>query len=230
MLCTCCNYICCRSTAPQARPRQSQKELIAVHGDGRCLYRAVACHGASSLRSCGRSSWGTPLNAELAALEQRLADSIRKDVAFLLKNEMKASEKHLSLPMILEGPRGQPYPSIERKIRAIENPSEYAGYLEITAIAFITKRQIHIYEERGKTFELLMRIPTETFPDGIPIEIVYYSETLSRGGHYNLPVPCSTDTTCNVWSIARNESVFMNCDKHTDNGPSLYFRPIHTIY
>ena len=42
----------------------------------------------------------------------------------------------------------------------MKKPGEYAGYLEITAMAFIIKSPIEVYEVRGNDLHLLARLPT----------------------------------------------------------------------
>ena len=68
-------------------------ELLKIHGDGRCLYRALACHGNMNLQQCTRNSAGKPISPDLSRLEQQLSDQIRREVASTLESHTTILEK-----------------------------------------------------------------------------------------------------------------------------------------
>ena len=55
----------------------------------------------------------------------------------------------------------------------MKKPGEYAGYLKITAMAFVIKSPIDVYQVRGTDLYLLARLPTEAYGSREPVHIAY---------------------------------------------------------
>ena len=185
-------------------------QLLRVCGDGRCFFRTVACYGWNELKACKRNPGGIPVDSEIANMETHLADGIRSSVTQFLSQNKPFLERKKDLPMVLEGPRGSNYRTVNEKLAAVALTSEHAGYLEMSAVAYLAGIKFRVYEDKGLTFKLVAKIPSCTQSsspaDERCISILYHAETASNAGHYDLLTPFEDSNRSVAWSL-KNESV-----------------------
>jgi hypothetical protein len=194
-----------------------ETELIDVSDDGRCWFRCVAACGLQIIRGTSRNRFGKPTEKGVWELETAMADKIRGEVVNFLKSQKHIiAEFQTTLPFLLDREVGESYASIDNRITRMSSSAEYAGHLEILAVAYLTKTPVHIYECRDSRYVLTMKVPPTAFTDRIPISVLHKRDTASQGGHFSLlhmkkhnsPICLSTDS---------DGSVFRLCTENTSS-------------
>lgn len=161
---------------------------IPVHGDGQCLFRCGATYCNQILQSCMRSQHGLPISGELAQFETGVATALRKEVLDLISqniNELNYIQSSLSV--FLDREIGKKYCSLTERIESMKSTTEFAGNLEIVALAHNLRRQICVYQRAAgctEKFTLRAKFPTT---DGWPcMNIAYRMDTAVIAGHFDL--------------------------------------------
>lgn len=187
----------CRKSTPDPEFKE-----IKVYPDGRCLFRCIAAHGVTSLRSATRSSLGCPLDDSFDKLETNLADRIRAEVVAFLKNQMKTLKPlECTLPFILDKNMGHRYKSLDNRLQAMIKPGVFAGYLEIMAVAFLAKIQVHVYKRDKLNYKLSAKLPVDMYESRNPVCVIYRPDTTRQSGHYDLLLGQHTETNC--WAVTQ---------------------------
>ena len=107
-----------------------------VDADGNCLFRAasVALSGDYNLSAGEEYDMATELRSAV--------------VAFMRKN--RASFEHFVMDDVLD---------FEQYMQKMETPREWGGELEVSAIARLKRRPVHVYQLEGGRYELLSQYP-----------------------------------------------------------------------
>jgi hypothetical protein len=112
--------------------------LIRVLGDGRCLFRCVATFGFSDLRTADRNCIGLPIDSSMAHKETEIADKIRKSITQFLSSQAESLLVSCeTMPFILDKNIGASYNSLNERLEYMATSSEYAGFLEMSALSLL---------------------------------------------------------------------------------------------
>ena len=116
-----------------------------------------------------------------------MADKLRSDVVSTLKaNRQLICDASHSFPLVLDETVDRKYSSIDDRICKMANCTEYVGYLEILATAFLLQKQFHIYLERSRgCYTMVCKVPYSLFSDRSPIAILHYMDTGRQLGHFD---------------------------------------------
>jgi hypothetical protein len=194
--------------------------VVRVLGDGRCFFRCMASSGLQCLQLGSRSRNGRLIQSALAESEQRFADQIRQStVEFLEKHSDTLGELVHSVPMLLDrGISDVPYTSLATRLQMMSKHSEYAGYLEITAVAFIIQRPIFIYAKLSchTKLKLIAKLPLSVADESCKwnwksrtaINLLHSFDTdLHHPGHFDLLLVKATTTTDDSLSVVDFKSM-----------------------
>ena len=166
---------------------------VPVSGDGRCFFRCVSVHPVSELRNCKRLSLGVAERKGLEILEKHLADQIRKEAVSLLKlHESVLTTMSSSFHFYLDKEIGQQYVTLSDRLTCMERTSEFADFLEISAVAYLLQMRICIYQETNnrKNYHLRAALPVTHFDNMPVIHLLHYSDSKEKhDGHYDLIIP-----------------------------------------
>ena len=160
---------------------------IRVLGDGQCLFRCAAIFCNKMLQSCVRSRSGLPQSDTLAQLETECATELRRAVVSLMSQHINELDKlHPSISLLLDREIGKKYCSLTERIRCMRSNAEYAGNLEIVALAHNLQCQICVFTRVADDMEpyrLQAKFPTA---DGWRcMNIAYEMDTASTPGHFD---------------------------------------------
>ena len=170
------------------------------------FYRGVAtCGGFIIALRSPRSSSGTPLTTVTESEESLLAMKIKFEVLRLFHRESEMLEsRNLA----------KPYKSMEERMAAMTEGHGYPGNLEIAAVAYLARTQIHLYEGTGGRYTPVQSIPDGIFTHRPPIYLRHQSVTIvtndtmaTRGhtGHYDLLIRDNQRMYVYGWSRDINE-------------------------
>ena len=148
--------------------------VIRTYPSGQSLFQCIAVHMIKGLQSAPRTYNGTPADIELASIESVRASRIRATVAGFLETEMEnLIDKTDEWPVLLAATSQKTYSSLSDRIRAMSSATEPVGYLELAAVSFLTKTQIHVYEDKCGGYVLLAKVGQGLFLRKTPISILY---------------------------------------------------------
>ena len=158
-------------------PPASDKEwrVLRMQRGPLAFYRCVATCGDSirALR-CPRSSSGTLLNIFTESDESLMAMRIKLEVLQLFHRESEMLEsRNLA----------KPYRSMEERMAAMTEGHGYPGNLEIAAVAYLARTQIHLYEGTGGKYTPVQSIPDGIFTHRPPIYLRQQPGTMVAGSH-----------------------------------------------
>ena len=145
--------------------------------------------------------------SELEREERDSADLLRAEVVKLLERESDfLSRNETNWQFLLDRDLDNHYVSISSRIQDMKKPVEYARYLEITAMTFIIKSPIEVYQVRGNDLHLLARLPTEAYGTREPVRIAYTMDTQCRvhAGHFDLIVVLDKHDTSYSGTVLEN--------------------------
>ena len=180
------------------------------------------------LQQGARSRSGKLTESHLADLEVRYADQIRQStVAFLAERSNELHRFVESLPFMLDRSiRHGPYNSLEERLQMMSRTDEYAGYLEVTAVAYITQRPICIYvlqrHDHDNNLKLIARLPPAKVADSAvkwklenkqPINIIHTFDTDKQPGHFDLLVDNNVTLTEDPLSLEAFMSTLVDIGK-----------------
>jgi len=174
---------------------------VTVCGDGQCLFRCAAIIANDDLLKCSRDQCGVPLNAAFKLSEEKTARKLRDDVVDVIEAN-SANLEQMQLPYLLEGDLGgQNYSSMQNRIACMRSSTEYAGNLEIIALACCMRIQICIYSRLDGENCLVAKIPVDC-DDWPKLHLAHQLDTKQRAGHFDLlvsgdhcTIPHTTDNT-----------------------------------
>ena len=165
----------------------------------------MVIHLSGDLLTCERNSFGISV---LESAEKQRADVLRAHVVTFLGEEESLRESAPDLPMILDSSVGTTYESLKDRLTKMSSPAEYAGFVEVAALAFLLKVQFEFYTVRKDTLvlHLYTRTPSESYKERQPVRILYTVDRTDMPGHYDLIVRtdipaqsnCRTDILQNV--------------------------------
>ena len=161
------------------------KNTVVVLGDGRCLFRCISVFLYKTLQVARRDGTGEVVDPNIHTDETLKADLLRNAVCTVLReHHSNISEKAANLPYLLDNNTGYAYKSIDERIDAMARPKTFAGNLELVALSFLMRIQIHLYRRSNDDVELVARIPTSLFAGNKPICLEY--KVKNEIGHFNL--------------------------------------------
>ena len=173
------------------------------------FYRGVAtCRGIIVDLRAPRSSGGTPLTIVTESLESLLARKIKLEVLRLFHRE---SEMLQSRNLV------KPYKTMEERMAAMTEDHGYPGNLEIAAVAYLARTQIHLYEGTGGRYTPVQSIPDGIFTHRPPIYLCHQPVTMvtddtmaTRGhtGHYDLLIRDKQNIDAYHWIPVKRQNVF----------------------
>ena len=91
-----------------------------------------------------------------------------------------------SLPLLLDRHIQKPYESMQQRLIAMSVNSEFAGYIEILAVAYIIKRPVHVFTKIDKAVRLIAKLPCDHFSDQQPILLLHEYDYPNHPGHFNV--------------------------------------------
>lgn len=94
---------------------------------------------------------------------------------------------------------------------------------EITAVAFILKSPIEVYQVRGNHLHLLATLPTEAYGTREPLHIAYTMDTRVHAGHFDLIMVLDKHDTSYSGTVLENAVMLGDtADDHIKNLPLSY--------
>ena len=165
----------------------------------------ATCGGSIIALGAPRSSSGTLLTIADESNESLLAKRIKFEVLLLFDRE---SEMLDSRNLV------KPYKSMEERMTAMTEDHGYPGNLEIAAVAYLARTQIHLYEGTGGRYTPVQSIPDGIFTHRPPIYLRHQPVTMvtmaTRGntGHYDLLIRGNQRMDVYQWSPVIEENVF----------------------
>jgi len=200
---------------------------VNVVADGRCFFRCVASSGVRCLQQGARSRSGRLTESHLADTEVRFADQIRKStVTFLRQRSNELNGLVDSVPFLLDRSINEgPYSSLEARLQMMFQNDEYAGYLEVTAVAYIVQRPIFVYMLQPQTddnkLKLIAKLPpaiadntrTVAWENRQAILLIHTFDTDQRPGHFDLLVDKNVTLTEDPLSLTAFMSALAAIDK-----------------
>ena len=176
------------------RNKEDSADRLVVLGDGRCLFRSIAAFLYPTLCTADRYPSGELIAPILAQEDNLKADLLRAEVCnVLIEHEDLLHELSRDMPFLLDKTANCSFLSIRDRIKAMKSPSTFAGNVELLAVAYILRRQLHIYERTGSSdcgLNLLPRIvakfPNRHFAFTSPVMLEYSADSPNNPGHFNL--------------------------------------------
>lgn len=151
---------------------------IQVHPKTLCLYRCVAVCGNVELQQTHRSSTGASSDWNIEAFEHTLASRIRAEVISLFSST-NAQSKPLDVALnysLTCLPSGK-CQSMAERIDAICSNTDRIDPLEVLAIAYLTKTQVHLYQNWNSDYKLYAKYPSHAYSSRQPILLVLSGAT-----------------------------------------------------
>jgi hypothetical protein len=200
---------------------------VNVLADGRCFFRCIATVGLKCLQQAKRCRSGKLMDCRLADMEVTFADEIRQStVKFLHQNVRELNELAFSMPLLLDkSMKDGPYSSLETRLKMMSRHDEYAGYLEITAVAYILQRPIFIYvrDEQDDNLKLIAKLPPAIaygkvqWDTRLAINIVHSFDTVDIPGHFDLLLDKKVQLTEDPFNVSSFLSRLDSVDQRTDS-------------
>ena len=169
-----------------------------------CFFRSIAVHGIAHLRQSDRLAAGMLLTFDEEICETEMAKLIQAEVEDVLK---VVESPDWSGSSALNRLSTSKYPSMSGRLQLLLPPIKSAGFLEIAAVAYLARTQVHVYEDKCKSYVRTVCIPNKIFLGRPPICLLYTPGTHDQPGHYDLMIQehimedlwCSDDK-CSVFS------------------------------
>ena len=195
---------------PKHHKENSSTTVIKIAGDGSCFYRCVAIAGTPELQTCERCLQHLPCSQEEKLFETRLADKLRSSVvSVLMANLEVVNSISATLPLLLDETVGKHYDSVAEKIEKISNGTEYSSYLEVLVVAFLLRKQFHIYQYDDVSigsFKLMCTLPCSLYESRAPIRLLYQMDTANQPGHFDLMISTQQDQE-RLWTVHDGVSI-----------------------
>ena len=103
-------------------------------------------------------------------------------------------------PFLLDNKANKQYSSVDKRLQLMNNPNEYAGYLEIMTTAWLLKLQIWLHCAQEEFYILRAKLPATTFIKQVSIRILYRVDTAKSAGHFDFIVSNSKSNVCSIVS------------------------------
>ena len=147
--------------------------IVSVIGDGRCFFRCIVVNLYHTLLSAHTA--GLRSTHESRSLQEvRLADDLREAVVSLLSRNCDVlAEIAERMSFLLDDTYSKQYKSIEERIAAVSQPATFVGNLEILAVSYLLRTQIHVYKRVDCIFELVAKLPQHRFHEQRPVMLLY---------------------------------------------------------
>lgn len=173
--------------------------VVNIMSDGRCFYRCAAAYGCHDIKSATRNAVGCPHDTKLYHRETEIADALRlRTVSFLLTHSEKLNELVLQLPFLLDNGVICNYTSVSERLTKMANTSEFAGLLEISALAFLAELEIQVVYKKGTDLSVHSK-----FWFGSPLansasvlRLLYDMDESKKPGHFSLLVHSTEHVSC----------------------------------
>ena len=105
---------------------------------------------------------------------------------------------------------------------AMKKTSEHGDTLELYALAYIAKMQIHIYQHHKlNVYKLTQKIPCTMYQDTKPLLLLYTPETKKQQGHYDLLVRRDEQPLEDRWQRHYGSASIFPVINQRGNNPSL---------
>lgn len=168
------------------------------------FFRCAAVFAFPELRTADRKTCGLLVDTDLARKESQLADVLRTNVVSFLT----LHTEHLSIlckpfPFLLDIKIGETYSDIVDRLARMKCGTEYAGFLEVAALSYLTKHDINIFTETGDSFHLHTSFSfnnSATSSPATPLTLLHDIDGACQAGHFTLLYPIST--SCPAEAIA----------------------------
>ena len=171
-------------------------DVIHIAGDGRCFFRCAAVFAFPELRPADRKSCGLPVDTDLGRKESQLADVLRTNVvSFLILHTEHLAILCKSFPFLLDINIGETYNGIVDRLARMKCSTEYAGFLEVAALSYLTKNDINIFTKTGDSFHLHTSFAfnnSVTSSPATPLTLLHDIDDAYHAGHFTLLYPTST--------------------------------------
>jgi len=167
----------------------------------------------SELQSANRTHISLPSNEVEKSFETAMSDKLRSDVVSTLKaNKQLMGNVSHSYPLVLDETIDRQYSTIEYRIHKMTNCTEYVGYLEILATAFLLQKQFHIFHEQSNgCYTMVCKVPYALFSDCSPIALLHYMDTGRHLGNFDALVARSKrDCMWNLSTVIPQDLIVAN--------------------
>lgn len=173
--------------------------IVNVLGDGRCFFRCAAAFCCPDIVSASRNSAGCPHDTKLFQREAEIADNLRlKTVSFLLSHSEKLDELSSQLLFLLDNGVNCNYKSVADRLTKMSNSSEFAGLLEISALAFLAELEIEIVYKKGSKFSVHSKFWFGSLNANsvYVLRLLYDLDEIEKPGHFSLLVHSTGHMSC----------------------------------
>jgi hypothetical protein len=182
--------------------------VIPVYQDKQSFYRCIAVHGSSELLDAKRLPLGYPEDCDLWTFEDDLAAGIKQEVVLLLQSKCENEELQQlcgQLSTTLSRPLRRVDDSLQRRIEEIERNNKDTDILEVLAVSYLTKTQLHVYQRDAAGYRLDAKYPPHAFASRPPIRLLYKPGDQQMGVRESFEVLLLKDGVClRQWSMQGN--------------------------
>jgi hypothetical protein len=160
-----------------------QEASVVVVSDLHNFYRCIAVHCNTDVQLAKRNESGSPRDPGLWKSEDGLTERIRGEVTSFLQG-VHGNGNLLGTEELLDdrlGDQNHARRTLSDRLRGIYMGSLVAtDPMELLAVAFLTKTQVHIFEETGNGYELRAKHPFHVYSSQQPITLLRKSSTRGR--------------------------------------------------
>jgi hypothetical protein len=201
-------------TFTAAGPTLTMKDVrvIPVYQDKQCFYRCIAACGSIELQEAKRLPLGYPEDCDLWTVEDDLADYIKTEVVSLLRSQCDNEELQQlcsQLSITLSRPVVRVAELLEHRIDDIERNNGNTDILEILAISYLAKTQLHVYDRNATGYRLKAKYPPHVYSSRQPIMLVYKPDDQQLGVPELFELLLMKNTIdSRQWTVADGYSLF----------------------
>ena len=158
--------------------KKKETRLILVRDDRRSFYRCIVTHGSVDLQNAKRRPDGSAEDYKLSENEEKWSDTVKIEVVTLLNSILESGQQLQQVNGLVDiNLNGQPRKShhpLHDRIRAISNSSGAVDMLEVLAVAYLAKTQVHFYQAAADIgYQLFAKYPPHVYSSRPPIVLVY---------------------------------------------------------
>jgi hypothetical protein len=194
--------------------REEDAQVIPVVVDERNFYRCIAVLGSVELQNGKQSSSTSGEECDLRKLEASLAAGIKREVVSQLKRvseDVELQQLCCQLSTSLSR-RAHVTDSLQQRIDAIDRSHGYIDVLEVMAVSYLAKMQVHLFQRCDAGYKVFTKYPTLAYSSRPPIRLLYNPGDQSSGVRESFEVlQQKNESFVLQWTRDEGRSLFHDC-------------------